>query len=156
MKVRIVCVGKVKEGYFLSGIQEYLKRLTRFCKAEIVEIKEENFTENPSESEKQRILQKEGENILCALRGKVVALCVEGKQTDSVGFSRILREVKDGGGEITFVIGGSYGLLEEVKQRADLRLSFSEMTFPHTLMRLILTEQIYRGFTIMQGSPYHK
>ncbi len=156
MKVRIVCVGKVKESYFLSGINEYLKRLSRFCKAEIVEIKEENFSDTPGEGEKQRILKKEGTGILSNLRGKVVALCVEGKQTDSVAFSRVLGEVKDAGGEITFVIGGSYGLAEEVKKAADLRLSFSEMTFPHTLMRLILVEQIYRGFTILQGSPYHK
>ena len=156
MKIRIVCVGKVKESYFSAGIAEYQKRLSRFCKLEIIEIKEENLTETPSEGEKQRILSKEGQGILAALRGKVIALCVEGKQTDSVGFSKILGEVKDGGGQITFVIGGSYGLSEEVKAVAERKLSFSEMTFPHTLMRLVLTEQIYRGFTILQGSPYHK
>ena len=156
MKVHIVAVGKVKEDYFADGIKEYCKRLSRFAKMEITEIREETFLGDPSEAEKRRIVEEEGARILKALKGRVIALCVEGKRLSSEKFSRVVAKERDAGGELTFVIGGSYGLWEEVKSRAFLRLSFSEMTFPHTLMRLILTEQLYRAFMIDAGSAYHK
>ena len=156
MKVRIVCVGKVKESYFSDGIAEYLKRLTRFAKVEIIEVKEENFALDPSPAEMEKIKEKEGVSILKSLKGYVIALCVEGKQCSSEALAEKIAKIRDTAGEITFVIGGSYGLADEVKKQAAEKLSFSQMTFPHTLMRLILTEQLYRAFMIDAGSAYHK
>ena len=156
MKIKIVAVGKVKEKYFLDGINEYLKRLTRFCDLKIVEIKEENFVQEPTESQKLEILKREGERILKELKGYVMVMAIEGQKVDSKKFSKIIKEVKDKDGEMTFVIGGSYGILEEIKEKANLKISFSDMTFPHTLFRLMLVEQIYRGFMIGENSKYHK
>lgn len=156
MKVRIVCVGKVKESYFSDGIAEYLKRLTRFAKVEIIEVKEENFALDPSPAEMEKIKEKEGVSILKSLKGYVIALCVEGKQCSSEVLAEKIAKIRDTAGELTFVIGGSYGLADEVKKQAAEKLSFSQMTFPHTLMRLILTEQLYRAFMIDAGSAYHK
>jgi 23S rRNA (pseudouridine1915-N3)-methyltransferase len=156
MKVRIVCVGKVKESYFSDGIAEYLKRLTRFAKVEIIEVKEENFALDPSLAEMEKIKEKEGVSILKSLKGYVIALCVEGKQCSSEVLAEKIAKIRDTAGELTFVIGGSYGLADEVKKQAAEKLSFSQMTFPHTLMRLILTEQLYRAFMIDAGSAYHK
>ncbi|MBQ1942230.1 MAG: 23S rRNA (pseudouridine(1915)-N(3))-methyltransferase RlmH [Clostridia bacterium] len=156
MKIRIVCVGKVKESYFSDGIAEYLKRLTRFAKVEIIEVKEENFAQDPSFAEMEKIKEKEGASILKSLKGHVVALCVEGKQCSSEALAEKIAKIRDSVGELTFVIGGSYGLADEVKKQAAEKLSFSQMTFPHTLMRLILTEQLYRAFMIDAGSTYHK
>lgn len=153
LKVNLVCVGKVKEKYFAEGIAEYAKRLSRFCDFSITETAEEN-AQNLSIAE---IKEKEGANILPKLRGTVFALCIEGKKYSSKGFSDKLKSLKDrGAGEITFVVGGSYGLSDEVKKRADELISFSDLTFPHTLFRLVLTEQVYRAFTIISGTPYHK
>lgn len=152
LKVNVVCVGKVKEKYFSDGIAEYVKRLSRFCEFSIIEIAEENLKVVPAV-----IAEKEGKNIMPKLRGTVFALAIEGKKYSSERFAEKLKSVKDGGaGEITFVIGGSYGLSEEVKKTADGLISFSDMTFPHTLFRLMLVEQIYRAFSIIEGSPYHK
>ena len=156
MKVRIVCVGKVKESYFSDGIAEYLKRLTRFAKVEIIEVKEENFALDPSPAEMEKIKEKEGVSILKSLKGYVIALCIEGKQCSSEVLAEKIAKIRDTAGELTFVIGGSYGLADEVKKQAAEKLSFSQMTFPHTLMRLILTEQLYRAFMIDAGSAYHK
>ena len=152
LKVNIVCVGKVKEKYFADGINEYSKRLSRFCEFKIIETDEEN-----SKNSASLISEKEGKNILPKLRGTVLALAIEGKKYSSEKFASKIKSLKDGGlGEITFVIGGSYGLSDEVKKKADELISFSDMTFPHTLFRLMLTEQIYRAFCILENTPYHK
>ncbi len=155
LKVNIVAVGKVKEKYFSGGINEYAKRLSRFCEFKICEIEEENL-KNPSSQDIINIKEKEGQKIIPNLKGKVVVMAIEGKKTSSEDLAELIKTYKDQTGVITFVIGGSYGLSEEVKKRADLKLSFSDMTFPHTLFRLMLTEQIYRAFTILGGITYHK
>lgn len=143
VKVNLVCVGKLKESYLREAAAEYLKRLSRFCKAEITELPE------------RATLEQEAEDILKRLRGKVYVLAVEGKQRSSEAFAREIKAVCDRGEELTFVIGSSCGLHESVKRGAEL-LSFSEMTFPHQLMRIILLEQIYRSFMINAGAEYHK
>lgn len=156
IKVNIVAVGKVKEKYFQQGIDEYAKRLSRFCEFNIFEVKESNISDTPNEKERQKIMENEAVEILKKLRGSVYALCVEGQPVSSCRFSEILAKETASGNEITFVIGGSYGLAESIKELSKGRISFSQMTFPHTLFRLMLTEQIYRGFTIIAGSNYHK
>ena len=156
IKVNLVAVGKVKEKYFADGISEYVKRLSKFCEFKITEIQEENF-KSVDDALISVIKEKEGEKILPHLKGKVVAMAIEGKKYSSEKLADTLKEVCDvGGGVITFVIGGSYGLSNTIKSRADLLMSFSDMTFPHTLFRLMLTEQIYRAFSINLKSPYHK
>lgn len=156
IKVKIVAVGKVKEKYFLDGIKEYEKRLSRYADFKIVEIKEENFIAEPNESQKQEILKKEGNSLKKELKGYIVAMCIEGKKFDSVGFSKLIKDIKAQSGEITFVIGGSYGLSDEIKSLANLKMSVSDMTFPHTLFRLLLVEQLYRAFSIEAEGKYHK
>ena len=154
LKVNLVCVGRVKEKYFADGIAEYSKRLKRFCDFKITEIAEETAKES---SGIVAVKDAEGKNIVAKLRGAVYALAIEGKKFSSAEFAEKIKKLTDGGvGEITFVIGGSYGLSDEVKKRADGLISFSDMTFPHTLFRLMLTEQIYRAFSIIAGTPYHK
>lgn len=156
LKINVVAVGKVKEKYFQEAINEYLKRLTRFAEVKIIEVKEENFTKDSEELRKET-LKKEEENILPYLKGYVIALAIEGKQFTSETLSKKLDDLTvTGVSEITFIIGGSYGLTEEIKRKADLKFSFSLMTFPHTLARVILLEQLYRGFMIKAGSTYHK
>jgi len=155
-KIKIVCVGKVKESYFREGIDEYLKRLSRFAEVKVIELKEENITDNPSDAEIEIIKSKEGENILKNLSGKVVSMCIEGKKYSSESFSKLIGDVKNSTGELTFVIGGSYGIDNRVKEKSDIKLSFSDMTFPHTMFRLMLVEQIYRAFKILENSKYHK
>ena len=155
IKVNVVAVGKVKEKYFSDGIAEYVKRLSRFCEFKIIEVEEENFKKAES-GDISVIKEREGERILPHLKGRVFAMAIEGKRRSSEEFSRIIQTAADSVGVMTFVVGGSYGLSEAVKSRADGLLSFSEMTFPHTLFRLMLTEQIYRAFTILGGSAYHK
>lgn len=153
VKINLVCVGKVKEKYFAEGIAEYAKRLKRFCDFTITETAEENVSGLSSAA----IAEREGKGILPKLRGAVFALAIEGKKYSSENFAGELKRLIDGGtGEITFVVGGSYGLSEELKRKADGLISFSDMTFPHTLFRLMLTEQIYRAFCINAGTPYHK
>ncbi len=156
IKVNVVAVGKVKEKYFADGISEYAKRLSKFCDFKIIEIQEENY-KSVDDSLISVIKDKEAEKILPHLKGKIVAMAIEGKKYSSEKLAKTLKEVCDlGGGVITFVIGGSYGLSDLVKNKADLLVSFSDMTFPHTLFRLMLTEQIYRAFSINSKSPYHK
>ena len=156
IKIKIVAVGKVKENYFAEGINEYVKRLKRFAEVSVKEIKEELLVKD-GKKEIESVIQKEGERILPELTGYVIALAVEGKKFSSEDLARLLKEKTDFGvAEITFVIGGSYGLSKEVKNKADTLLSFSDMTFPHTLFRLMLSEQIYRAFMINSSSPYHK
>ena len=156
IKINLVAVGKVKEKYFADGISEYKKRLGKFCEFNIIELAEENFNK-VDESLIKQIKEKEGDKILPALKGYVFAMAIEGKKFSSEKFSAKIKTLSDSGqGVITFVIGGSYGLADRVKQRADELISFSDMTFPHTLFRLMLTEQIYRAFSIIGGSAYHK
>ena len=144
IKVNIVCVGKIKEQFYRDAVAEYIKRLSRFCRAEICELAE------------GRSLEEEGETILRRVRGYVIALCVEGQKLSSTGLAARIKQLCDGGEEITFIIGSSCGLAEKVKAAARLKLSFSDMTFPHQLMRVILCEQIYRAFMINGGGEYHK
>lgn len=144
IKVNVVCVGKIKEEFLRQAISEYVKRLSRFCKVEIKELAE------------GKNLSEEAEGILRAVKGYVFALCVEGKKLSSEGFAAEIKKLCDRGEEITFVIGSSCGLAEDIKSRADFKLSFSDMTFPHQLMRVILFEQVYRAFMINSGSEYHK
>lgn len=155
IKVNVVAVGNVKEKYFSDGIAEYAKRLSRFCEFKIIEVEEENFKKAES-GDVSVIKEREGERILPHLKGRVFAMAIEGKRRSSEEFARLIQTAADSVGVMTFVVGGSYGLSEAVKSRADGLLSFSEMTFPHTLFRLMLTEQIYRAFTILGGSAYHK
>ncbi len=156
VKVNLVAVGKVKEKYFADGIAEYAKRLSRFCQFNIVEVAEENYLK-VDEALINVIKEKEAERIIPHLRGYVVSMAIEGKKTSSRGFADKLSKVVDGGnGVITFVIGGSYGLADRIKAKSNELMSFSDMTFPHTLFRLMLTEQIYRAFSINGGSAYHK
>ena len=151
-KVNLVAVGKVKEKYFAEAIAEYAKRLTRFCEFNIIECKEQSLEDIPEEV----ALKREGEEIEKKLRGYVVVMAIEGEKTNSIKLSRLLSSVKNNVGEITFVIGSSCGISSEIKKRADKLLSFSDCTFPHTLFRVILCEQIYRGFMIDGGGKYHK
>lgn len=156
IKVNVVAVGKVKEKYFAEGISEYAKRLGKYCDFNIIEIAEENFIKVDDGKIKQ-IKEKEGEKILPHLKGHVFAMAIEGKKLSSESFASTIKRLADSGeGVFTFVIGGSYGLSNAVKERADMLFSFSDMTFPHTLFRLMLTEQIYRAFSINGGSAYHK
>lgn len=156
IKINIVAVGKVKEKYFLQAIEEYVKRLSRFCKLEIIEVKEENFVAEPNDSQIEIIKQKEGENIIKKLSGRVILTDIGGKKYSSTQFGQKINSFVNAGTEITFVIGGSYGVSADVYNKADEYISFSDMTFPHTLARVILCEQIYRAFKINENSRYHK
>ena len=159
MKITICCVGKVKEKFYVQAIEEYSKRLSRYCKLEIIEVQDEKTPDNASENLNLQIKQKEGERILSAIKDDayVCALAIEGKMLDSVELSqKIDRLGIEGKSNIVFAIGGSLGLSKEVLDRADYYLSFSKMTFPHQLMRVILLEQIYRSYRIIKGEPYHK
>ena len=159
MRITCITVGKIKEKYFTMAIEEYAKRLSRYCKLEIVELTDEKTPDNASVLMEEQIKQKEGERILKAIKDDayVIALAIEGKQLDSVELSEKLSRLGvDGNSHIIFIIGGSLGLSKEVLARADYKLSFSKMTFPHQLMRVVLLEQIYRAYRIQNGEPYHK
>ena len=156
VKINVVAVGKVKEKYFLDGITEYAKRLGKYCDFTITEIAEENY-QKVDDALINTIKEKEGARILPHLKGYVFAMAIEGKNYSSNQFADVIKNLTDrGNGVITFVIGGSYGLSDSVKNKANELLSFSKMTFPHTLFRLMLTEHLYRAFAINSGSPYHK
>lgn len=156
IKINLVAVGKVKENYFADGIKEYAKRLSRFCEFSIVELGEENYSK-ADEGTINIIKEREGDKILEHLKGYVIAMAIEGKKTSSESFARKIDSlIARGNGVITFVIGGSYGLADKVKGRANELMSFSDMTFPHTMFRLMLTEQLYRAFCILNGIAYHK
>ncbi len=159
MKIKVVTVGKLKEKYLKDGIAEYSKRISRFAKLEMIELADEKTPDKASESENQKILEIEGQRILSKVgdRDFVIALAIEGKTFSSEEFSKQLEEASiKGFSTLTFIIGGSLGLSSAVKNRANLSVSFGRLTLPHQLMRLVLVEQIYRAFTIQQGSPYHK
>ncbi|MGI5989004.1 MAG: 23S rRNA (pseudouridine(1915)-N(3))-methyltransferase RlmH [Lachnospiraceae bacterium] len=159
MKVTILCVGKIKEKFFREACAEYAKRLSRFCTFDITEVADENTPQNASSVEEKAIKNREGKRLLAHVRPDdyIVALAIGGKSWDSVRYSEHLSDLMlHGKSAVTFVIGGSLGLSEEVLNRADEKLSFSAFTFPHQLMRVILAEQIYRWFKIMNHEPYHK
>lgn len=159
LKVTVIHVGNLKESYYKEAVDEYAKRLSAYCKFSSVEIKESPLSENPSQSEITKALEKEAEAILASVPKKalVVALCVEGKQIPSEELAKVIERVpEDGCDSLIFIIGSSYGLSPRVKAAANMRLSFSKMTFPHRLMRVMLAEQVYRAFTICEGKQYHK
>lgn len=159
MKITVVCVGKIKEKFYVQAIAEYAKRLTRYCKLDLVELPDEKTPDNASDLLNEQIKSKEGERILNVLKDDsyVIALAIEGQMLDSIMLSKKIEKLGvDGCGHVTFVIGGSLGLAPSVLKRADYQLSFSRMTFPHQMMRVILLEQIYRCYRIMNHQPYHK
>lgn len=159
MKISIICVGRLKERYWRDACAEYEKRLGRYDKLEVIEVADERTPDNLGTGEARQVLEREGQRMLKVIRkdSLVVALAILGKQMTSEKFAAWLeRQPLNGVSHVTFLIGGSLGLSEEVLQRADLLLSFSEMTFPHQMMRVILLEQIYRGRKIAAKEPYHK
>lgn len=158
MNVKIVCVGKLKERYFEDACAEFQKRLGRFCALEIAELPDEKAPESLHPADEVLVKEKEGKRILKAIgqRDFVVALAIDGKQMTSEAFSAFLGEKETEARPLTFVIGGSLGLSDEVYARANARISFSKMTFPHRIARLLLLEQLYRGFKILHNEAYHK
>ncbi len=159
MNITILCVGKVREAFMRDGIDEYAKRLSRYVKLTITEVPDEKTPEDASERENRKIIDTEGERLLSKIRDTdyVCALAINGKPYSSEEFSRYLSQAQiRSKGNLVFVIGGSLGLAPAVLSRADDLISFSAMTFPHQLMRMILLEQIYRGYRIMNHEPYHK
>ncbi len=159
MKITVLCVGKIKERYLTDALNEYKKRLCAFSKIEITEVDDEKTPDKASDATNEKIKDTEGKRLLKYIKDDslVVALAIEGKQLTSEEFADLIEKTGVGGtGHIIFVIGGSLGLSKEVLDRADMKLSFSRMTFPHQLMRVILLEQIYRGYKIISGQPYHK
>ena len=159
MKISVLAVGKIKEKYFTAAIAEYSKRLGRYCKLEVIEVQDEKTPDKAPEAINTQIREKEGERLLSNIRedSYVIALAIQGKELSSEQLAdKISGLALNGKSHIVFVIGGSLGLSDAVLKRADYQLSFSPMTFPHQLMRVILLEQIYRAFKINAGEPYHK
>ena len=159
MKITLITVGKIKEKYFTDAIAEYAKRLSRYCKLEIIEVADEKTPDGASEVLENQIKEKEGERILSKVPDSayVIALAIEGKQLSSEELADKMEKWNvNGVSHLVFIIGGSLGLTQKVLNRADYSLSFSKMTFPHQLMRVILLEQIYRSFRIRNHEPYHK
>lgn len=159
MKLELIVVGKIKEAYWNDAIAEYSKRLSKYCKLMITQVADEKTPDTASDAMEEAIRKKEGERILRCIKEDtyVITLEIEGQSLDSVAFSKKLEQLAvQGKSHICFIIGGSLGLSREVKQRADYALSFSAMTFPHQLMRVVLLEQIYRAYRIQSGEPYHK
>lgn len=159
MRIRLICVGKLKEKYLLLGVAEYVKRLGRYCNLEIIELKDEKIQDNVSVAQEIQIRDKEGKRILKAIKGDTycIALAIEGNMLSSVELAEKIDDLGISGvSHITFIIGGSLGLSDEVLSCANYHLSFSSMTFPHQLIRMILLEQIYRSYRIINNQPYHK
>lgn len=159
MKITVICVGKIKEAFYREAVAEYAKRLGRYCKLKIVEVADEKVSEGASAAEEMRIKEKEGERLLKQIKEGmyVIALAIDGNMADSFGLSRSLEQLGlSGKSDIAFIIGGSLGLSKQVLSRSDEKLSFSKMTFPHQLMRVILLEQVYRSYRIINHEPYHK
>lgn len=158
IKVNIIALGRLKEKYLTSAVDEYLKRLKGYCNLQLTELEPIRLPEKPSEGEIIRALQKEAEMITAKIpqNSKVFAMCIEGKQFSSEQFAEKIEGASNMGQSITFIIGSSHGLSEELKKKTDIKMSVSNMTFPHQLFRVMLLEQIYRGFKIIEGSSYHK
>ncbi|MCM1135661.1 MAG: 23S rRNA (pseudouridine(1915)-N(3))-methyltransferase RlmH [Clostridium sp.] len=159
MKISLICVGKIKEDFYRKAVLEYEKRLRRYCRLEIIEVADEKTPDNASPSEEEQIKEREADRILKHVRedAYVITLEIQGQQPDSEAFARqIERLAVQGKSHIQFIIGGSLGLHQKVSKAAHQAVSFSNMTFPHQLMRVILLEQIYRSYRIIKGEPYHK
>ena len=156
MKINIVCVGNLKEKYFSNACQEYIKRLSKFHSVEIVEVEEEKLPKNYSDADIARVKVKEGLRIEKYCKGYIVVLDVNGRELTSEQFASKIKSVANESFVITFIIGGSFGLSDLLKEKADFQLSFSRFTFPHQLMRVVLLEQIYRATTIINNITYHK
>ena len=158
IKITLIPLGKLKEKYLSDAVQEYKKRLSRYCNLDICEIEPVRLSDKPSEAEIKSALEKEAQLILKKIPSgsKVISLCVEGKEMPSEQFAKRIEEFCSAGQNITFIIGSSYGLCETVKKKSDIKLSLSQMTFPHQLFRVMLLEQTYRAFKINEGSTYHK
>ena len=158
-KIDIICFGKLREAFWREAVAEYCKRLSAFCKLNIIELNEEMLSSSPSDKEILHALDAEAVMAQKYITDKsyVIALCVEGRQMSSEALSKKLEDIAvNGAGDVVFVIGSSYGLSDKIKKRANYKLSFSEFTFPHQLMRVLLTEQLYRAYTIQKGTKYHK
>ena len=157
LTVQIVCVGKLKEKYLQAACEEYAKRLGAFCRFSIIEIPEERLPESPSQAQIDAALREEGKKLLSAAQGCIIPLCIEGKLFSSPQLAAELEHrAVSGVSSITFLIGSSFGLSQQIKEKSDLRLSMSPMTFPHQLARVMLCEQIYRSFQINHHGKYHK
>ncbi|MCL1989751.1 MAG: 23S rRNA (pseudouridine(1915)-N(3))-methyltransferase RlmH [Defluviitaleaceae bacterium] len=159
MKITVISVGKIKDRYLQLGIDEFKKRLSRFCKLELIEVKDEPLIEKASEKDLEIVRQKEGELILNKLSANthVIAMDINGQRLSSEQFAHKMKAIGTyGQSHITFIIGGSVGIADQIKQRADIKMSFSEMTFPHQLFKLMLLEQVYRAFKINANETYHK
>ncbi len=158
MNINIICVGKIKEKYFTDALNEYAKRLSRFAKFSIIEVPDEKIPDNASEKEEDMIKEKEGKKILAKLSqgSYIIALCIEGTELSSEELAKKIADIFMTSSNITFIIGGSLGLSDAVKSKAQLKLSFGKMTLPHQLMRVVLAEQIYRSFKINANETYHK
>ena len=159
MNINIIAVGKIKEKYIIEGINEFSKRLSRYAKLKIIEVADERAPENLSEKEMELVMEKEGDRIISKIpqNSYIISLEIEGKQISSEIMSKRIEDLMISGiNDITFIIGGSLGLSAQVRKMSNYKLSFSKMTFPHQLMRLILLEQIYRSFRIIKNEPYHK
>jgi len=159
MKIKIACVGKLKDSFYREAVAEYAKRLSRFCTLEIAEVADEKAPETLSPAEERQVMEREGERLLSKVNpGEfAVALCVEGKRMDSPAFAAFLQDAfVNHAPTVTFFIGGSLGLSSAVLARADAKVSLSDMTLPHGLCRVFLTEQVYRAFKINAHEPYHK
>ena len=155
MNIKIVCVGKIKEKFYRDAIEEYAKRLQRFCKFEIIEVQEELIDANLKNLDV--VKDKEGKRILAKAQGYLIALDIKGDNISSEDHAKKINELSVRGiSSITYIIGGSYGLSKEVLDKVDYKLSFGKLTYPHQLMRVVLSEQIYRAYTIIEGSSYHK
>ncbi|MGN0162150.1 MAG: 23S rRNA (pseudouridine(1915)-N(3))-methyltransferase RlmH [Candidatus Ornithomonoglobus sp.] len=158
MHVSVICVGKITEKFYTDAIKEYSKRMSRFADFEIIEVADEKIPVNASEKEIEQVKDKEGKKILAKLKPQsyVITLCIEGKTLDSIELAQTIKTACQRTSRISFIIGGSCGLSDEIKKLSDLRLSFGRMTLPHQLMRVVLSEQIYRSFMINSGAAYHK
>lgn len=159
MRISILCVGKIKEAFYRDAIAEYSKRLSRYVTLDVIEVQDEKTVDGASEAEDRKVIEIEGERLIKAISPDAykIALCINGKKLDSVAFSEKIENIKvNGASYIQFIIGGSLGLSDAVVLKSDFKLSFSDMTFPHQLMRVILLEQIYRAQRISNHEPYHK
>lgn len=159
MRIDVICAGRIKEKFYRDAVGEYEKRLSRYCTIRVIEVQDEKTPEGASAALEEQILEKEGARILKAVRedAYLITLEIQGEKMDSEGFAHRMEKLATyGRSHIQFVIGGSLGLHRSVSEKADLKISFSDMTFPHQLMRVLLLEQIYRGYRIVNGEPYHK
>lgn len=158
MKITVACVGKIKERFYREAVDEYVKRLSRYMPVEIKEVADEKAPESLSEKQEQQIMEAEGQRLMKNIKDScVIVLDIKGKKMTSPQFASFLSKAMiEGNSHVTFVIGGSLGLCDEIKNKADYKISFSDMTFPHQLMRVVLLEQVYRANRIIKGEPYHK